>query len=356
MSDVLLALLLVAATLVALGVATALHLRFWERRLSVQAPYGEEHRLSTPDGSAIELRRIPPDAPAVDAPPVLLVHGLGANHRNLDVHPRLSLARHLASAGRDVWLLTLRAGRHDRLPGERGRRTFAAMARHDVPVAVATVLARTGARALDYVGFSMGGMLLYACVGNGVPEASLRRVVVIGAPARVGSPVPLLGRLSPGCVPGIAFRGPGRLLAFLVDHVRTPIHRLVYHPENAAPGLAAVAMMDTLADLPGELHRELALMGRAGGALRVGEREVLPALRRVGVPALFVAGNADRLAPPASVRAAYDAWGADHDPPPAKSLEVLGDDRVRYGHGDLVLGRDLVTALFARVEAFLAAP
>jgi hypothetical protein len=39
-----------------------------------------------------------------------MVHGLSANHRNNDLIPDHSIARHLRAHGRDVWLLTLRSG------------------------------------------------------------------------------------------------------------------------------------------------------------------------------------------------------------------------------------------------------
>ena len=42
--------------------------------------------------------------------PVLCVHGIGIDHRNNDMVPQVSIARHLREAGHDVWLLRLRSG------------------------------------------------------------------------------------------------------------------------------------------------------------------------------------------------------------------------------------------------------
>ena len=105
------------------------HLRFWVARLSLPLPYAVEEVLQTQDGARIELRRVPrpgDGATRSGLPPVLLVHGLAANHRNQDLHPDCSLARHLAASGRDVWLLTLRSGRALRW-AERKQARFAAM-------------------------------------------------------------------------------------------------------------------------------------------------------------------------------------------------------------------------------------
>src|SRR6185295_5135708 len=151
--------------------ALVLHLGYWSRKLGVRMPYELEERLNTPDGAAIELRRLPPAStpsgpPLSELPPILLVHGLGANHRNTDLLPDHSLARHLSARGRDVWLVTLRSGLERLARAQQRKVRFRAMVEHDLPLAIDTVLAKTGQRALDYVGFSMGGMLLYAALGN----------------------------------------------------------------------------------------------------------------------------------------------------------------------------------------------
>ncbi len=147
--------LAIAASTVALGYALyRLHLGFWRKRLFSALPYAEEHRIPTEDGAHFELRRLPCETPDPEKPPVLLVHGLGANHRNHDAWEGASLARYLAARGSDVWLLTLRSGLPRGIPSRLVR--FAAMVQHDVPQAVAEVRRRTGADAIDYVGFSMG--------------------------------------------------------------------------------------------------------------------------------------------------------------------------------------------------------
>jgi polyhydroxyalkanoate synthase subunit PhaC len=108
----------VGVVLLGIAVAAALlvlftwaHLRYWVRCLTLPLEYVACEVLPTADGSRIELRRVPRATREGEAlPPVLLVHGIGANHRNNDLHPDASLARYLAALGRDVWLVTLRSG------------------------------------------------------------------------------------------------------------------------------------------------------------------------------------------------------------------------------------------------------
>src|SRR5262245_56346522 len=86
----------------AIGVAVR-HERYWVRRLSLELEYELVEKVEAPDGGVFELRRLPRKG-ASDGEPILLVHGVACNHRNQDVHPDYSLARYLASLGRDVWL------------------------------------------------------------------------------------------------------------------------------------------------------------------------------------------------------------------------------------------------------------
>jgi polyhydroxyalkanoate synthase len=364
-----------SAIVLGLVVAAVLHYRYWTKRLTVPLEYVDEETIATPDGSAIELRRIPPlrersDGTAVPAPekipealaqpPVLLVHGIGINHQNNDVLPDLSLARHLAAEGRDCWLLTLRTGRAAPRR-ERGLMRFSPMAKHDLPIGIARVLARTGAPGLDYVGFSMGGMLLYASLGLTVPPESIRKVVVVGSPAVIRAPWPLalftmLHFLPWWAIPTVPLRMLSRMVAFAAEWIRTPFHRYVYNPENVERGIAGASLM-TIQDVPSALSLDFARWARRGGMIDLDGGPIAPRLEALRTPVMFFAGAADRIAPPDAVRAAYEAWGRAHGDAIDKKLVVLGREHGAagdYGHGDLAIGRHAREDLFVPIAEFLA--
>ena len=105
-------LLWVAVAALVVIAASWLHYAYWVRRFTLEMPYELMERVKTPDGSAIEIRRLPrlDGAPESDAqrpgftqPPALLVHGIALNHRNNDMTEDISLGRALARSGRDVW-------------------------------------------------------------------------------------------------------------------------------------------------------------------------------------------------------------------------------------------------------------
>ncbi|MEY3015687.1 MAG: hypothetical protein RIT45_4422 [Pseudomonadota bacterium] len=349
------------------GLAIWAHVRFWRRRLHVPLDYDETHRLDTPDRSAIELRRLRPSGGTAETEafaPVLIIHGLAINERNCDVHPERSLARHLAAAGRDVWLVTLRSGRSDHAPGERARVRFEAMAEHDVPLAVQTIRARTGAAAVDLCGFSMGGMLLYATLGRSIPRDAIGRVVIFGSPARLGVPVWPLSKVR-GLPDWLAPMMPYSLLCTLyapfVDWFATPFHRVAYNPDGVRRGLTGPLMVDGMRDVPRALHREFAGWAMSDGELRVRGERVIDGLRDLDVPVCFFAGADDRLAPPRSLKPAFAAWGearVARGEVVEKHFVTLGrafGHGHDYGHGDMMYAERCPAEVFEPARRFLDA-
>ena len=70
-----------------------------------RAPGAFPERAVANDGYVLALsRRVPVGQPT--GRPVLLVHGIGANDRNMDLHEGTSLAAWLTSHGRETWSLS----------------------------------------------------------------------------------------------------------------------------------------------------------------------------------------------------------------------------------------------------------
>ncbi len=122
-------------------------------------------------GTALALASRGDDAPAApvpqDAPgPVLLVPGYGGATGALS-----SLAGRLTAEGRDATVVAL--------PGD-GTGDLAAAA-DTLDAAVDAALARTGARSVDVVGYSAGGVVARLWVADGGGDVA-RRVVTLGSP------------------------------------------------------------------------------------------------------------------------------------------------------------------------------
>jgi polyhydroxyalkanoate synthase subunit PhaC len=139
--------------------------------------------------------------------------------------------------------------------------------------------------------------------------------------------------------------------------VRTPFHRIVFNPDNVAPGIARRALANLVADVPGGLNMDFAVWAlSADGRLMLDGESVLDRLAEVQVPALFFAGGADRIAPAEAVHAAYAAWGLRH-PEVEKRFVLLSREagaRGDYGHGDMALGLHVREDIFQPIVEFLA--
>lgn len=352
--------LLIAAVILALFAA---HVAYWRRRFYVATDYAYEQVLETEDGCTIVLRRLPrPDADAGIAPetvPILVVHGLSANHRNGDLVPEHSMARHLRAAGRDVWLLTLRSGHAMRTWRARGRVRFDHMVEHDVPLAIREVLKQTGAAQLDYIGYSMGGMLAYAMIAHADVCELIRRVVIVGSPPVLRVPwllrgvMRLVARLPRFLIPTIHTRLFATAFAFVSEVAFTPFHRMLVGERAAVRrGLVSQAMVSAIADIPGPLAADFcSWQAASGGHVRYRNTPVLDLLPAAEMPALFIAGAIDPLGYVEAMRSAFESWGASH-----KQLLVLGrahGSRHDYSHADMILSQHAPEEVFAPIARFL---
>jgi len=155
----------------------------------------------------------------------------------------------------------------------------------------------------------------------------------------------------------VPMRLAARMVAFVADAVpHTPLHRMVYNPDNVAPGIAGASLM-TIQDVPAALSLDFARWALRRGPIDVEGAPVVERLAEMEQPILFFAGAADRIAPPDAVRAAYDAWGAASAGPVDKTFVVLGREHGShsdYGHGDLAIGRNAREDLFEPIARFLS--
>ena len=128
---------------------------------------------TTEDCYILELHRIPngrlPSASATKAP-VLLLHGiLGSSADFVMGSPELSLGFILADKGYDVWLGNIRGNTYSRNhcslnPDETAfwEFSFDEVGLYDIPAMIDLIKAKTEAKKIFYVGFSMGTTSFFA--------------------------------------------------------------------------------------------------------------------------------------------------------------------------------------------------
>jgi pimeloyl-ACP methyl ester carboxylesterase len=331
----------------------------------------EFHRAKTRDGWEIELRRYKP-AGAPQGPPVLCLHGIVANAYNVDLDERHSLARFVASRGREGWAMSMRgqgaSTRPDWFAGRSADYDVDTIAAQDLPAAVAHVRAVTGAAEVDLIAHSLGGIAYYAWLaqganaGTGAPSAApggIRRAATLGSPVvfrwggwgeSLARPLTMVG----AWLPALPLRDLALISLPIHGAWDGPIERALLSFDNVDPVVWRRFMAVGADGISGGVLKQAARWIAEGRIVsRDGSVDYLAALASARTPTLVVAGRGDNMAAVHMVRPAYERLGAE------KAWLVAGradGARADYGHMDLLLGENAAEEVWAPVLAFLNAP
>jgi len=322
-------------------------------------PEAEAHRAKTDDGWEISLTRYRPRG-TPQGLPVVLVHGISANARNMDLDDQHSLARWLASQGREAWTMSVRgAGDSDGIDEAKGRKppiTFDAFWQRDLPAAIRLVREVTGAPAVDYIGHSMGGIIAYAYLAQGGREVNA--AVTLGSPTRLDWGTGLetwLGSIAPKLV-GADVMVPSALGAHAAAPFQSlvddgPFQRFFYNPQSSTTQSWQRLMAYGTADVAGGVALQLLSM-LDGGKFRTFDRQVdlKAAMASITTPVLVVAARLDRVALAPGVKDGYRALGG-----PKEWLVITRANGARgeYGHMDLVIGEHAAEEVWTPALRFL---
>jgi pimeloyl-ACP methyl ester carboxylesterase len=326
------------------------------------APAYETMSVSTPDGYALTLFHSPARVVRPQpSRPVLLLPGANANHLGFGIDAGTSLPAVLNAAGLDAWLMDFRGSRSSRFTGE-GRPPIDLDRKldHDVPAAVAAILAHTGASAVDLVGHSLGGLLaLLHCGGPGASDVG--RVVVVATPVtfrrhlggltRLAGPsaralAPLAERL-----PGLAIdrlarvRGPARHLVALHRHVRWRTTDLLARRAWLEGGIEDMA--------GGDLAQLMRWIGHGRLLGRDGE-DYDRRLESVTTPTLVVTAAGDRMLP---IAATHETLGRIASV--EKEHRIIGREHGAsrdYGHSDVLLSPHAARDVHPHIVDWLLRP
>lgn len=344
-----------------------------------------EFRARTRDGWELAMvQYVPKGVPT--GRPVLLCHGISANGRHMDLDEAHSLARFFAEHGREAWTMSLRGtGQSDRIDPAKHRpggysfdtlwnedtraaiefvRTHAqtpkliADARHDGETLTAEQLEieHEPMPTIDYVGHSMGGMLVYAYLSQGGP--GLHAVVTMGSPTRLdwgGIAEPLLvGPSEQFLSKDGAIPMEGLALFSMIWQGRTsgdPLERLLMNPDNIKPATWQRMVAIGTGDISNSVWLQLERMTTSGRFESFdGKINYREDMSRIHVPVLVVAGKLDRIAVAPAVKDGYRALGGPKEWFLAAEESGFHAD---YGHMDMVVGERASKELWPKLIDFL---
>jgi lysosomal acid lipase/cholesteryl ester hydrolase len=326
----------------------------------------------TADGWRLGVRHYRPPRPDPNKLPVILCHGLGLNATFWTITDN-HLPAELTSHGYHVYVFDNRGsgenahlGRCDRVNKliretplrERGERDWNVddLVRYDVPAILDYVRRETGHDRVNWVGHSLGGMLIvpyleldpqadrianFVGMGSTIIQAetpqwdmlranrALRALSLFASPGRLGRPLKF-------------YRPPGMDL----------IDRFYYSNENVDSRTVSRFYGYTLEDTgPGALRQldPYLEFGHMVSADRTIDYAAL--LGRIRTPTLLIAGEGDIMSDIPSTELMYQALGS-----PDKALMKFGKSHGQvadYGHCDLVWSRHAPREVFPRLIDWL---
>jgi len=288
--------------------------------------------------------------------PVLLVHGFGQNRYTWHTSQR-SFSAYLAAEGYDVFNLDLRGHGRSRRFGADAPRLLDDYLKEDVPVAAREALRLSGADKIFLIGHSMGGLLTYGAAATSLRPV-VRGVVTLGAPYRFGrgsaSLVMLRRLLLTLRFTGLLDGNPRLPLGLIGRHLRRRRHlwnapRIPLPIRVWRPGSVEDEVLDEYLDRAFDwTNIQIALDILRIGADRAltsrdGRTDYGGAFEHLDKPLLVIAGSEDTLAPPDSVRPAFERSDARD-----KAFRVFP-----LGHIDLIVGRESPTTVWPLIRDWL---
>jgi len=341
------------------GLAILIYAGFLAARYFFVPRYPDEiHFATTSDGWRLAVARYRPAGQTLRAEPVLLIHGIAANRNSLDLTDDLSLARHLAARGHDVWLVELRGRGLSMRPRlfspVRYDWSFDEYAERDLPAAAQAVVRATGARRLHLVGFSTGALAAYAWLSDSHRELEVASLVSLGGPTsfkRMSRS--LSGRLVRN-LRWLRHRWLMRVMAPVSGYWHPSPLQIIHNPENTDGNIQRRAMVNMIANFSrNELLQYSDWILNDTFRSIDHRRDYRAELPRITTPTLFLAGTRDVLAPPDAVKLTFDSVGSAD-----KQFQICSRAqgmRVNYGHYDLLIGREAPTEIYPLVARWIEA-
>ncbi|MFC1496819.1 alpha/beta fold hydrolase [Candidatus Margulisiibacteriota bacterium] len=349
----------------------------------------------TPESSELCIRRIfSTNYLKHELPALLMVHGLGCDSNifripNIeatgvyDLKHLQSFANLLAAEGFDVYLahLSIAARIFTRLAARHYKTSIYSKIEYKIPdklnfddlvkdeaiTLIKTILDIRKEEGLPHanifwLGHSMGGMLIYALLGQ-FPEYRdlIKAAVTISSPVIFDQNMILLLDLVNNIIKMLQFNEnhnliniAGRNLALLGSAlskthqlpVLNNISRYFYNPDNTSGNAVAAYFKNAAEPIPiGLKHHFLKWRRERKFTSFDGSIDYLEKMSSIRVPFLILRGMHDHLAPPENVRLAYENL----------SYSTL-KDIPKCGHGDIIFGRSAKYQVWHLINDWLQHP
>ncbi len=304
------------------------------------------------DGVELHLRRVRSPRLGSKGPTVMLLHGLGANHRGFHF-PERSLARWLADRGCDVWLPELRG--HGRSAVDSYDWCLDEYLEMDLPAILAAIQKYGATDEIFWVGHSMGGILLM-CYGALRPEAPIAGGVAVASALDYGvgetgfaDLLPLRRLLEP--LVAIPYGSLVHLLAPVMGGGKLAmLENFNVWPSNVEPRMVKKLHACCFHSIPTSLLVHLASTFEPEGLCVCSGTRICDEAPKVSFPLRFIAGSRDAQVAVEAIEHSADMIGDNTE------VVVCGADHGcvdHYGHWDLLIGRRARQEVWPKIGDFI---
>ena len=291
--------------------------------------------------------------------PVVLVHGLLVNSHFLNLTREYSLAQYLAEEGFDVWNLSLRGTGRSLKPLKAPPKKWSLddMINDDLSSVISYVQRQSGSPRVNWVGFDMGGLLLYGYLEKKRSGSGIGALVTIGTPVTFNDPKqePMKALLKledhPTWKKILLYLDGPLVQRLLIPRIPT-VEEFFYNPENMDQEVKQRFLETALAPVnPGVLDQVITMVRKGEFVSTTGNHSYRKNLAKIRVPLLIIGGEKDPVAPPQVLRATYRELKS-----PDRTRRIFGSrpkDSVAYGHYDLILGKKAKEEVFPVIGSWL---
>lgn len=326
----------------------------------------------TADGWRLGVRHYVPAHPDPAKLPVVLCHGLGLNATFWTITDN-HLPAQLNERGYDVYVFDIRAsgengriGRTDRINRrlrqtpfrERGEADWNVddLMKYDVPAILDYVQRETGKDRVNWIGHSMGGMLMYPFLELNEHPERIANFVGMGSTITLAvTPQKDMLQANRAIRALSRFASPGRMgrpLTYFRLPGMSKIDKFYFSDDNVDDRTVSRFYGYTLEDPGPGAFRQLDSYLQFGHMLSAdGRVDYAKLLGRVRTPTLMVAGQADIISDVPSTEITFRALSS-----PDKTLMKFGTSHGQvadYGHCDLVWSRHAPREIFPPVIDWL---